>query len=109
MGEPSMPDLFVDLMDGLDEIEKALKPIGLLSGADVLVHLPTSLLREVAAFREEVAEAAELYEERGWDQDDPETPHVGLFEQWHDIVDYLYQQGQWADEDRASRAWERCD
>ncbi len=99
MREPSKPDLFLRLIDALEEIETALERIGPLSGADVLVHLPTSLLREVAAFREEVAEAAELYEERGWDQDDPETPHVGLFEQWHDIVDYLYQQGQWADED----------
>ncbi len=89
MREPSKPDLFPRLIDALEEIEKALERIGPLSGADVLIYLPPSLLREFATFREEVAEAGDLYEEEGWDEDDPEAPHFELFERWHTIMDYL--------------------
>ena len=40
MRGPSMPDLFLRLIDALEEIETALERIGPLSGADVLTHLP---------------------------------------------------------------------
>ena len=89
MREPSKPDLFLRLIDALEEIETALERIGPLSGADVLIYLPPSLLREFATFREEVAEAGDLYEEKGWDEDDPEAPHFELFGRWHTIMDYL--------------------
>ncbi len=98
MREPSMPDLFLRLIYALEEIETALERIGPLSGADVLIYLPPSLLREFATFREEAGEAGDLYEEMGLDEDDPQAPHARLFEQWHDIVDYLYPQGQRAEE-----------
>ncbi len=97
MREPSRPDLVPRLIEALGEIEAA-ESLGELSGADVLMRLPTGLLREFATFREEAGEAGDLYEEKGWDEDDVFAPHANLFEHWHNIVDYLYQQGQWADD-----------
>ena len=99
MRVPSQPYIYGRLTHALEEIQKALENIGPPTGADVLMHLPPSLLREFATFREEAGEAGDLYKEMGWDEDDPQKPHARLFEQWHDIVDYLYPQGQRAAED----------
>ena len=76
MRVPSQPYIFGRLTHALEEIQKALENIGPPTGADVLMYLPPNLLREFATFREEAAEAGDLYEEMGWDEDDPKKPHA---------------------------------